>query len=294
MTIATTSANGITIAYETFGEPSAPPLVLVMGLGVQMLAWPDDFCRELAGRGYFVVRFDNRDVGGSTHFTEAPEPDFLAALAGDSSTAAYRLEDMAADTVGLMDALGIDRAHVVGASMGGMIAQCLAIGWPDRVRSLTSIMSTPSFADGPPTEDAAGALLLPPPTTREEAAEQALVSFKVIGSPGYPPDEDWLREVAAASFDRDPDRSGVGRQFMAIVASGDRKPGLAGVRVPTLVIHGSADPLVQPGGGEATARAVPGAELLVFEGMGHDLPRQLWDRFVDAITALARRADGAA
>lgn len=292
MTIATTSANGITIAYETFGDRSDPPVVLIMGLGVQLLAWPEEFCRELAGRGYFVVRFDNRDVGQSTHFPDAPEPDFAALLTtGDTSSAAYHLDDMAADTVGLMDALDLERAHVVGASMGGMIAQCVAIGWPERVRSLTSIMSTPSLADGPPTEKAAAALLMAPPTNREEAGAQAVAGFAIIGSPGFPPDEDELRAVAMASFDRDPDRSGVGRQFMAIAVAADRKEALGRVRVPTLVVHGADDPLVQPSGGEATARAVPGAELLVFEGMGHDLPKALWGPIIDAVTALAARAD---
>lgn len=292
MTTGTADANGITIAYETFGRRDNPSMVLVMGLGVQMIAWADEFCEALAGRGFFVVRFDNRDAGLSTHFPDAPRPDLLGALmTGDTSSAAYLLSDMADDTVGLMDALGIDQAHLVGASMGGMIAQTVAIEHPERVVSLTSIMSTPSPVDGSPTDSAISALLTIPATTRDEAIEQSLATFAVIGSPGYDRDEAWLRDVAGRSYDRDHDPDGVARQLMAIVASGDRKPALAGVAVPTLVIHGDADPLVRPDGGEATAKAVPGAELVIFPGMGHSLPRELWEPIVDRIEAVARRAD---
>lgn len=294
MTTATATANGITIAYETIGDPVDPPLLLIMGLGVQMLAWPDEFCDQLAGRGYFVVRFDNRDIGLSTHFPDAPQPDLLGALTtGDMSSAAYLLSDMAEDTVGLLDALDIDRAHVVGASMGGMIAQSLAIGHPARVRSLTSIMSTPSPTDGAPSDEALGALLMEPATSREEAIEQSVATFAIIGSPDYDPDEAWLRDVAGRSYDRSYDPAGVARQLMAIVASGDRKEALAGVTVPALVIHGDRDPLVRPEGGEATAKALPDAELLMLPGMGHSLPRELWGTIVDAIVAVAERADSA-
>lgn len=294
MTTATATANGITIAYETIGDPVDPPLLLIMGLGVQMLAWPDEFCDQLAGRGYFVVRFDNRDIGLSTHFPDAPQPDLLGALTtGDMSSAAYLLSDMAEDTVGLLDALDIDRAHVVGASMGGMIAQSLAIAHPARVRSLTSIMSTPSPTDGAPSDEALGALLMEPATSREEAIEQSVATFAIIGSPDYDPDEAWLRDVAGRSYDRSYDPAGVARQLMAIVASGDRKEALAGVTVPALVIHGDRDPLVRPEGGEATAKALPDAELLMLPGMGHSLPRELWGTIVDAIVAVAERADSA-
>ena len=292
MTVSTVPANGITIAYETFGSPDASPLVLVMGLGVQMIAWHDDFCRELSGRGFFVVRFDNRDAGLSTHMSDAPEPDVMAAVTtGDLSTATYRLEDMADDTVGLMTSLGIDKAHLVGASMGGMIVQCAAIGHPERVQSLTSIMSTPSPQDGEPTEDALAALFSAAPSTRDEAVEQAVSTFKIIGSPGFDPDEQWLRETAAVSYDRDSDPSGVGRQFLAIIASGDRKDALSRLTIPALVDHGDSDPLVTPDGGRATARALHGSKLLMLPGMGHDLPRPVWGEIIDAIEELARGAE---
>jgi pimeloyl-ACP methyl ester carboxylesterase len=289
--VETTSANGITIAYETFGEPSQRPLLLVMGLGAQMLLWHEEFCAALADRGFFVIRYDNRDSGESTHFHDAPAPDVFAAMGGDMSSASYTLEDMADDGVGLLDALGIDAAHVVGASMGGMIAQTIAIRHPERVLSLTSIMSTPSPQVGPPTDAAAAALLSPPASSREEAIERSVEISAVIGSPGYPADEEWGREVAGRSYDRGYDPVGVARQLVAIQASGDRTAALRGVRVPTLVVHGAADPLVQVAGGEATAAAVPDAELIVFDGMGHNLPRELWPAIVDAITRTADRAD---
>jgi pimeloyl-ACP methyl ester carboxylesterase len=291
--VETTSANGITIAYETFGEPSQRPLLLVMGLGAQMLLWHEEFCAALADRGFFVIRYDNRDSGESTHFHDAPAPDVFAAMGGDMSSASYTLEDMADDGVGLLDALGIDAAHVVGASMGGMIAQTIAIRHPERVLSLTSIMSTPSPQVGPPTDAAAAALLSPPASSREEAIERSVEISAVIGSPGYPADEEWGREVAGRSYDRGYDPVGVARQLVAIQASGDRTAALRGVRVPTLVVHGAADPLVQVAGGEATAAAVPDAELIVFDGMGHNLPRELWPAIVDAITRTADRADDA-
>ena len=282
--------NGIEIAYETFGSPADPTVLLVMGLGTQMLAWPDEFCGQLADRGLHVVRFDNRDVGLSTHLHDAPTPNLAAAMAGDYSTAAYRLDDMAADTIGLLDALGIDAAHLVGASMGGMIAQTVAIRHPGRVRSLTSIMSTPGPAAGAPSPAARSALFMPPPRNRDEAAEAALRVFRIIGSPGYRRDEDALAELARRSFDRAHDPLGVSRQMVAILASGDRTAALSDVRVPTLVIHGTDDPLIGFDGGQATADAIPGATLLAFPGMGHDLPRPLWHPIIDALTEHIRRA----
>jgi pimeloyl-ACP methyl ester carboxylesterase len=285
----------VELAYETFGDRGDRPLLLVMGLATQMLAWHEDLCRELVARGFFVVRFDNRDVGLSTHLHDAPPPDVMAALGGDTSSASYTLEDLADDTVGLLDGLGITRpVHVVGASMGGMIAQTLAIRHPDRVASLTSIMSTPGPRIGPPTQAGAAALFAPPATSREEAVQRALSTYRVIGSPGYPLDEQWLTGIAGEAYDRAYDPLGVARQLLAIHASGDRTPALRQLDVPTLVIHGEDDPLVQVEGGRATAAAVPGAELVVVPGMGHNLPRQLWPLFVDRITALADRADGRA
>jgi pimeloyl-ACP methyl ester carboxylesterase len=284
--------NGVRLAYETSGPRDGMPLLLVHGLATQMLLWHEDFLAGLVDRGFFVVRFDNRDIGLSTHLHDAPYPDVMAALtAGDTSSASYRLEDMADDAVGLLDHLGLDAAHVVGVSMGGMIAQTVAIEHPDRVLSLTSIMSTPSPAIGAPTQAATAVLLAPPATSREEAVERAVTTYRVIGSPGYPLDEQWLREVAGASYDRGYDPLGVARQLMAIHASGDRTPGLRQLRVPTLVIHGEDDPLVQVAGGRATAEAVPDSRLLVLPGMGHNLPRELWPTILDALTEHATNAD---
>jgi len=290
MAVETVKANGIEIAYETFGDPGARPLLLVMGLGAQMIVWQDEFCTAIAERGFHVVRFDNRDAGLSTHMHDAPEPDVAAAMGGDYTSATYTLDDMADDSVGLLAELGIDAAHVVGASMGGMIAQTIAIRHPQRVLSLTSIMSTPGPRVAPPTEAAAAALMAPPATSREEAIERAIAATKVIGSPGFPPDEEWIAESAGVAYDRAFDPPGFARQFVAIQASGDRTEQLGGVRVPTLVVHGADDPLVTLPGGEATAAAIPDAELVVIPGMGHNLPRQVWPQVVDAIVRTADRA----
>jgi pimeloyl-ACP methyl ester carboxylesterase len=288
---ATVASNGIEIAYETFGAPGARPLLLVMGLGAQMLAWHPEFCAALAAQDFFVTRYDNRDVGLSTHLHDAPPPDFAAAWRGDFSSASYRLEDMAKDAVGLLDALGLDGAHVVGASLGGMIAQTIAIFHPERVYSLTSIMSTPWVGIGSPTPEARAALLAPPPTNRAEAIERTVRNQKIFGSPGYPMDEAWIREVAGQAYDRCFDPLGVARQQLAIWASGDRTRALAHVKAPALVVHGDADPLIQLPGGQATAAALPDAELLVIPGMGHNLPRDVWPTLVAAISRLADRAE---
>ena len=294
MTVKTVPANGIDIAYETFGDEEGRPLLLVMGLATQMLAWNEDFCRLLVDRGFFVIRFDNRDIGLSTHMVDAPAPDIMAMLGGDTSSASYTLHDMADDAAGLLDALGIPSAHVVGASMGGMISQTLAIRHRERVRTLTSIMSTTSPLIGGATEEAAATLFAPPATNRDEAIARSLNTYRVIGSPGYPLDEEWLREVAGEAYDRAYDPAGVARQLLAIYAAGDRTEQLRQLTVPTLVIHGENDPLVQVAGGHATAEAVPGAELIVIPGMGHNLPRQLWPTIIDAVAALADRADSRA
>ena len=284
----------VELAYETFGSPEDTPLLLVMGLATQMVGWPDEFCRMLAERGLYVVRFDNRDIGLSTHLHDAGAPDVLAVMGGDHSRVAYRLADMADDTAGLLDALGIDSAHVVGASMGGMIAQTLAIRHPQRVRSLTSIMSTTGDpAVGSPAEAAMGALLAPPATDRDSAVQRAVDTYRVIGSPGFEFDEAGLRERAGLSFDRAHDPAGVARQLAAILASPDRTADLARIGVPTLVVHGEQDALVNVSGGRATAAAIPGAELLVIDGMGHDLPRDVWPQLVDRITALVERVERA-
>ncbi|MFF2197343.1 alpha/beta fold hydrolase [Streptomyces sp. NPDC058157] len=284
----------IEVAYERLGDPQAPPVLLVMGLALQMYGWPDGFCAELTGRGMQVIRFDNRDCGLSSHFHDAPLPDLPAARRGDLSSAAYDLSDMAADTVGLLDALGLASAHVVGLSLGGAIGQTMAIAHPGRVRSLTSLMSTTGAPGvGQPDPRVLGVLAGPPPVDREEAIERTVRAVRVMGSPGFPCDEAAVRERATRAFDRDYDPLGVARQALASLASGDRTALLAGVRVPTLVIHGGDDPVCDVSGGRATAAAVPDAELAVFDGMGHDLPPELWPEIASRITALVGRAERA-
>jgi len=289
-----TRANGIEIEYETFGDPGDPTLLLVMGLGAQMILWPEEFCSDLAAHGLHVVRYDNRDVGRSTWLDEAGMPDVAGALAaamqGRPIDSPYLLSDMASDAAGLLDALEVGTAHVVGASMGGMIAQTLAIEHPARVRTLTSIMSTTGHPGLPPARPEAMAVLLTPaPSERAAAIEHGVRVWRTIGSPGFPFDEAEVRDRAAQTFDRGVNPPGVARQLVAILASGSRREALRGVRAPTLVIHGAADPLVPVEAGRDTAQAVPGAELLEIEGMGHDLPRPLWPRFVAAITGLVKR-----
>jgi len=292
-------SNGIEIEYETFGSPSDPTLLLVMGLGAQMILWDDGFCRELADRGFHVVRYDNRDVGASTRLEAAGVPDIpqlmAAATAGRNVEVPYRLHDMALDAVGLLDALGADRAHVVGASMGGMIAQLLAIGHAGRVASLTSIMSTTGEPELPgPTPEAMEVLLTPPPTEREAFVAHHLRVWHVIGSPELGADEGALRERAARIFDRGLYPPGVSRHLAAILASGGRRAALERLALPALVIHGESDPLVPFACGRATADAIPGADLLAIPDMGHDLPAAVWKRVEDGIERTARRAMDAA
>ncbi|WP_322795611.1 alpha/beta hydrolase [Tepidiforma sp.] len=289
----TARSNGIELYYETHGDPSGRPLLLVMGLGAQMTLWRPEFCELLAREGFYVIRFDNRDVGLSTKIEGGPAPDLAKAMAGDHSTASYTLWDMADDAVGLLDALGIGSAHIAGASMGGMIVQCMVIAHPERVRSVTSIMSTTGNPEvGQPQPEAMAALLAPPPASREAAIEQGVRTWKIIGSPAYQPDEEELRERIAADYDRCFYPMGTARQLVAILATGDRTAALREVRKPALVIHGEADPLVTLSGGKATAEAIPGARLLTFPGMGHDLPPALYPEFVRAMAEVARAADG--
>jgi pimeloyl-ACP methyl ester carboxylesterase len=285
-------ANGIELAYQEMGDADGEPLLLVMGLGTQMIAWDEAFCGMLAERGFRVVRFDNRDIGRSTKIKRAGVPNLLAMTVGRRANAPYLLRDMATDTVGLMDHLGIDSAHLVGASMGGMIVQSAAIDHPDRVRSLTSMMSTTgSRRVGHPSYKTFGLLLGKPPREREAAIERVVKTFKVIGSPGFPFEEERVREIAGRSFDRGHSQSGIARQLHAITASGDRTPGLRQLDLPALVIHGANDLLVNPSGGRATAKAIPGARLKIVDGMGHDLPRAVWPDLLDRMTTLFARAD---
>ena len=289
----TARSNGIELAYETLGDPRDPALLLIMGLGAQLIDWPDEFCELLAGRGFRVIRFDNRDAGRSTILHDRGAPDLFALRGGDRSQAPYLLADMAADTAGLLDALGVARAHVVGASLGGMIAQQLTADHPQRVASLCSIMSmTGDFSVGRPTPQAAAILTRPPAGTREEAIANAIAGSRIIGSPGFPAAEEELLRRASAKYDRAYHPLGTLRQYAAILASPDRTPALREVTVPALVVHGEADPLIDISGGRATAAAIPGAELLTFPGMGHDLPRELWPQLTGAIAANARRAAG--
>jgi pimeloyl-ACP methyl ester carboxylesterase len=282
--MARAQANGLELEYGTFGDPAAPPLVLVMGLGAQMITWEDDFCELLAGRGFFVVRYDNRDVGLSSWLDHLPPPDLAALAAGDLTTAPYTLADMADDAVGLFDALGLAQAHVVGASMGGMIVQQLAIDHPDRLLSITSIMSTtgdPAVGRAEPW--ALAMLTRPPANTREQAIADSVAGYRRLGSPGYPDDEAFLLAKAALHYDRARHPVGTLRHAAAVVASGDRTARLHDVRLPALVVHGDADPLIDVSGGKATAAAIPGAELVVLPGVGHNLPRAIWPELADAI-----------
>jgi pimeloyl-ACP methyl ester carboxylesterase len=285
----------IEICFETFGDPADPALLLVMGLGTQMLGWHEDFCADLAGRGFHVIRYDNRDIGRSTILSGAPVPTLGQIIRRDKRAASYTLAEMAADGVGLLDHLGIERAHLVGVSMGGMIAQTIAARRPERVLSLTSIMSsTGSRWRGQPALKTYRQFLRPVSTDRATYIAQTAALFDIIGSPGFDRDDDDLRSLLGAMYDRGHDAGSVARQLGAILASGDRTAELRHITAPTLVIHGTADKLVAPSGGRATARAIPGARLLMIEGMGHDLPRGAWPQLIDAIVENASHASAGA
>jgi pimeloyl-ACP methyl ester carboxylesterase len=281
----------VELCYEPFGDPDRPAVLLVMGLGTQMIAWHADFCGQLADRGFYVIRYDNRDVGHSTHLDERPAPKPREILTRRIRRPAYLLADMAADGAGLLGALGIERAHVVGASMGGMIAQTMAARHPERVLSLVSIMSsTGSRWSGQPAPRVLPVFLQKPAASKQDYQERIVKLFALVGSPEFARDEDELRELAGTSWDRGIDPAGFARQMGAIIASGHRAADLKQIRVPTLVVHGKSDRLIRPSGGRATARAIPGARLELIDGMGHDLPRGVWPRILDGIEQTAGRA----
>jgi pimeloyl-ACP methyl ester carboxylesterase len=288
-TIRTVDLGAVEIAYETFGDPADPAVLLVMGLGTQMVAWPDELCRDLAEQGRYVVRFDNRDCGLSTHLDHLGSPQPGRVLLR-RERAPYQIEDLARDTLGLMDALGLEQVDLVGASMGGFIAQTVAILAPERLRSLTLLMtSTGSRRVGRPSPRLARELVRRRPTrTREQAVAAAVDVFRMIGSPGYELDEEYLQRTAGLSYDRAYDPAGYLRQLAACLVQPDRTAALRRLEVPTVVLHGLHDPLVSVSGGLALARTIPGARFVGFAGMGHDLPRALWPDLTDEITRVAQ------
>jgi pimeloyl-ACP methyl ester carboxylesterase len=280
------------ICYETFGSSDDPALLLVMGLGTQMIGWPDRFCAALAARGLHVIRYDNRDVGRSTHLRQHRPPTIKQLLLRDRSAAAYSLADMADDGMGLLDQLGIERAHVAGASMGGMIAQTMAARHPDRVLSLASIMSNTGHRwKGMPGLRVYPIFMRRPADNREGAVESTISTFRLIGSPDFPFEEEELRRVAQLSYERGYNPAGTARQLAAILAAGDRKEELRRIVAPTVVIHGTRDRMVRPSGGRETAKAIAGARLVEIDGMGHDLPPGVWGRIIEAIVSNIERAD---
>ena len=289
------TANGIQLEYEAYGDAANPPLLLVMGLGAQLTLWPMELVEALIARGYYVIRYDNRDIGLSQKFGGGGIPNFkrvaLMRMLGLRARIPYRLSDMAADAAGLLAALGIAKAHVVGASMGGMIVQLMAINHPDKLLSMTSVMSTTGNRRVPPAKPAAMAALLdraPAGATLEQVMPIGIKVSRAIGSPAYPAEEARLKERIERDFNRSFYPSGAVRQLTAIVDDGDRRKRLADVTTPTLVIHGIADPLVPVEGGRDTAASIKGAKLLEIEGMGHDLPLELVEQIADAIAAHAQ------
>jgi pimeloyl-ACP methyl ester carboxylesterase len=297
-TMPSARANAIEIEYETFGESGSSPLLLIMGLGGQLIRWPEVFCQELADRDHYVIRFDNRDTGLSSKIDEAGVPNIMeiitASARGGEIEVPYTLTDMADDAIGLLDALGIEKAHLCGVSMGGMIAQTMAIRYPSRVLSLISMESStgdPELPNGRP--EAMSSLMTPAPTERNAYIDHMGRVFTVLAGGSSLFDEGWEREKSADSFDRCYHPQGVARQLAAVIASGSRKEELGSVTAPSLVIHGSLDPLVPLEHGRATAEAIPGAELLIIDDLGHGLSfPALWPKIVDAITEHIHKAEG--
>lgn len=288
------TSNGISLTYQIEGRENGNPLLLVMGLGGQLTLWPDPLCAALARQGFRVIRFDNRDVGLSQKMSEFGTPDLGTALrslmAGHRPTPPYSLTDMARDAIGLLDGLGIRRAHIVGMSMGGMISQILAARWPERVTSLVSIMSTSGDPSLPPARPEATAVMLSKPVSadRQDIVDFSIKLWRTIGSPGFMPDTVYLSRLAERQIDRDYDPVGIARQYMAILGAEPRTDLLRTIRTPTLVIHGSDDPLVPVEAGRHVASLIPNASWLEIPGMGHDLAPGLWPILVRAITGHCR------
>lgn len=284
--------NSIELAYDSFGDTGAVPILLIAGLGTQMIRWSEPFCHDLAAQGLHVIRFDNRDSGRSTHFSHTPPPDIAAMMAGENLQAAYTLRDMAADALGLLDALGIERAHLVGRSMGGMIAQLMASSHPERVLSLTSIMSSSGNPALPPPDPEVMAMMMgpaPDPHEDQEAYLDHRLRFaRRIAAPGLPFDAAEQRAVLLEEWRRSGEAGASARQMVAIAMDGDRRDRLAGIMAPSLIIHGDADPLFPLPHGRDTAAAIPGARLLVIEGMGHDLPRAFHAQVIAAIAQMVQ------
>jgi pimeloyl-ACP methyl ester carboxylesterase len=289
MIMSSVNANGIKIEYETFGKPASPPLLLIMGLGGQLIFWDDQLCEQLAQQGLFVIRYDNRDSGLSSKLNEAGVPDVMSAvqsiMKGETINPPYTIEEMAEDAVGLLDSLGIKKAHLCGISMGGMIAQTIAIKEPGRVLSLISISSTTGNPELPPPKpEAMGFLFTPKPEEREAYIEYTVNMFRTISGSGFPFDEKWHRKIAAQSYDRAFYPQGITRQVLAILSQKNRKAALASISVPTLIIHGSDDSLVPVECGKDTAEAITGAALKIIDGMGHALPHgETWQQIINAI-----------
>ena len=293
--MAQVDSNGIQIGYETFGEPDSPALLLIIGLGGQLTFWDEKLCLQLAQQGHYVIRFDNRDAGLSTKIKEAGVPDIMQTIKtqmkGETIKAPYTIEDMADDTVGLLDALGIEKAHICGMSMGGMIAQTIAINYPKRVLSLISIYSNTGDPEEPQSESEARKFLLVPQSEEREAyIEHGIKFFSAISGPGFPYDEEWLRNFVAQSYDRAYNPEGTARQFVAILAQKNRRPELKSLSTPALIIHGANDPLVLVESGKNTAADIPGAELIIIDGMGHDLPHGgAWPKIRDVIAGFTQK-----
>ena len=287
------TANGIQIEYDTFGDSTSPVLLLIMGLGTQMIAWDEEFCKQLTHKGLYVIRFDNRDIGLSTKLEELGIPDIMAAVTarmeGKDIEFSYTLDDMADDALGLLDALGIEKAHICGASMGAAITQTIGYRHPSRVLSLIPIMGTTGNPDLPMAKpEAMEVIMTPAPEEREANIEHRVKNSKVLWGT-IPFDEETVRKSAARAFDRSFYPQGMARQLVATMAHGNRKPHLSSVTAPTLVIHGAEDPLVPVEGGKDTAEAIPGAEILIIDGMGHSLPKAVWPQIVEAIAKLTSK-----